>query len=246
MKDFFDALGEQIERAGRAEEEHLRRARARRQKVRPLLAAAGAALLVAVVLIAVRGSTPEKAFAGFPVLQRPITDASRISIAAELRRRGAKLTRAHAFSTAFGRGYALPTKGGGLCLAVPDGDDGFAKACETRAFAERHGVRITVVRSSAGAQRVQASFSVALPGEATAPIVILPDAGSRMLPIDRGVATSLVPPGATVRWSIRNRITQAAISRVPVGARKSGGSCIGSRGHAHVIPQPGAGRTSCR
>lgn len=244
MKDFIERFGDELEELARARERETggrHRARSR------AYALAGALALVAVVAVVVfGGSSTQPALAGFPVLQRPVTDASRISIAPELRRHGAELTRARAFATALGRGYAIPTRGGGLCLAVPGGGGSFVKSCEDKRFIEEFGLRLVVVPLSRGSLNGQVLFTVLLPRGAAPPIASLATRRARILQIDRGVSSALVPRNASVSWAIRGRVTRVPMAHVGVASHVARGFCSGSRGHLRVVPQQGAGRTSCR
>jgi hypothetical protein len=239
MRDFYEKLGDQLEALGRAEEEQIRAAkRTRRARRRRMLVALPMAIAAVTVFLLLQGSGPEPAVASFPVLQRPIVDARRIPIAAELRRNGAQLTRARAFTTPVGRGYAFPRTTGGLCLAVPDSTGGYVEVCGTRAFVARHGLAVVAGRSTGGVP-----FALLLPRGASNPTASLRGGLSRKLRIDRGVVAGLLPAGATVHYRILGRAIQLRTLRSNPAAVPTVRAC--GNAQEPTLPKAQTGRTQC-
>jgi hypothetical protein len=241
MKNFIDRFGDELEEMARAQEERSRHRR--RTRLRVVAGGLAVATAVAIALV-IHSATPEKAFAGFPVLERPITDASRIAIAAELRGNGANLRRARAFASPVGRGYAMPWRGGGLCLALPDGTGGYAQVCAGRRVVARQG--LAAFGGARGRKTRQVPFAALLPRGATAPTVSLPNGQSRLLPIIAGVATGMVPLNARVTYAVGRHVVRIPIIQNPAASASGRTACPRQQQSEQRLAPRKAGRTSCR
>jgi hypothetical protein len=194
---------------------------------RPIRAAAVLGLAVVLALVGVlvysEQSTHDRAFA-FPVLSRPLVDASSIDIASELKRDGADLQQARSISTPFGPGYVIPTANGGLCLAVPDQTDGYGETCGTGSEVAAHGLALSilpVLPPSADGSNSPAEFVAVLPAGASAPTLRHSDGSMETLDLTNGVAATLVREDATVSYVIDGK---PQTSRVQAGIHVGSGS----------------------
>lgn len=244
MRDYVDRLEDQLVLAARTD---ARRGKGRR--IARVVAASprryvslmgiGCAAVVAAVLVLSAGSSPDRALA-FPVLSRPVTDASVIDIAAQLERNGADLTDARAISTPYGTGYVIPTRQGGLCLAAPDPSEGYGETCGTADEVTHRGLVLAIVPpdpsdSTPSTASTAAEFVAVLPSGATAPVVHHANGTTDTLPLDDGMASTLVRDDVTITYEVDGS-TQT--SRVPAHAPPIGHvitTCDGPHGHYRIL-----------
>lgn len=248
MRDFVAALEQQLLEASRQEQQRIqdRAADASRARLgwasthrRGLALACVAAVASVVAVVLQTGPSATKAEA-LPVLSRPATDASGLSIATQLRRHGADLRHARAFSAPAGSSYVIPTPDG-ACLALADPLGGYGQSCATSREITERGLPVAIVPPD-GANAV-AQFAVVLPVGAS-DVLMRDDKGqTTALAVVDGVASTTVPRGASITYSISGAEQRISVpAHVPSTEPQI--SCDGAHGH-YLVTGPGSDPTDC-
>jgi hypothetical protein len=169
-----------------------------------------AATCVGIAGIAVLGlpgsSSVDQAKAALPVFERPAVDATRLRPATPvLARREANYTDARAIATPGGPGYVVPAADGGVCLAVPDGGEGYGESCADAEQIAQRGLVVVLTSRDRG------TMAAVVPETASNATLHLPDGSEKRLDIVDGVITATAAGKAGVTFRLGAHIVSVPL-----------------------------------